>query len=209
MGWWRQHVVPRMADRLLDSEDVHRLRARACEHLRGDVLELGCGSGLNTGHYPPSVRSVAAIEPSDVAWRMAGQRVAATSVPVTRAALDGQHLQITDDSMDGVLSTFTMCTIPDLDAALSELVRVLRPGGSVHFVEHGRSDDARVARWQARLQPVNARIAGGCHIDRPIADHLRRSGLQVERLESRYDKGPKPFGFLYVGWATKPVSGVR
>ena len=203
MGWWRDHVVPRMADRFLDTDELHRLRAQVCDGLHGHVVEVGFGSGLNAQHYPPSVRSVAAVEPSDLAWRMAQTRIAATTAEVIRAGLDGQRLHLPDASVDSALSTFTMCTIADLDLALLELTRVLRPGGRLHFVEHGRSDEPRVARWQDRLQPVHGRLAGGCHIDRPIAEHLARSGLHVDRLDTSYGQGPKPFGFRYVGSACK------
>lgn len=203
MGWWTDHVVPRMADRCLGSGDVHELRARTCTGLRGDVVEVGFGSGLNSGHYPKDVSRVDAVEPSDVAWRMAQPAVARTHVHVERAGLDGQSLDLASASYDGALSTFTMCTIPDLNAALSEIVRVLRPGGVLHFVEHGLSPDARVARWQRRLQPLNGRVAGGCHLDRPIRDHIERSGLVVEELDTFYALSPRPFGYLYLGRATK------
>lgn len=203
MGWWRDQVVPRVADRALDTDELDRLRARACAGLSGDVLEVGFGSGLNARHYPPAVRVVLAVEPSDVAWRMAQRRLATAPVRVVRTGLDGQRLDIPDESVDAALSTFTMCTIADLDQALRELTRVLRPGGRLHFVEHGRSDEPHVARWQDRLQPLHGRLAGGCHIDRPIATHLERSALQVGRLETSYGQGPRPFGFRYVGTATR------
>lgn len=203
MGWWCNHVVPRMADRFLDTEELHELRSQACRELRGDVLEVGFGSGLNARHYPPSVTSVIAIEPSDLAWRLAQTRIAASPVEIVRAGLDGQRLALPDASVDSALSTFTMCTIPDLDQALRELTRVLRPGGRLHFVEHGRSDEPHVAEWQDRLQPIQGRLAGGCHIDRPIGEHLARSSLIVERLATSYGQGPKAFGFRYVGSGTK------
>ncbi len=206
MGWWRDHVVPRMADRFLDTAEVHLLRARTCADLSGDVVEIGFGSGLNVRHYPTAVRSVAAVEPSDLAWRLARPRVASTSTRIVRAGLDGQRLGLADDSVDAALSTFTMCTIPDLDAALGELARVLRPGGRLHFLEHGRSDQPQVARWQDRLQPVNGRLAGGCHIDRLLADHLGRSDLVVEEITTSYGEGPKPFAFRYAGFAIKPLA---
>ncbi len=204
MGWWQDHVVPRLSDRFLDTDELHRLRADSCAGLHGDVVEVGFGSGLNVRHYPSAVRSVSAVEPSDLAWRLAQPRIAAASVRVVRAGLDGAYLDLADGSVDSALSTFTMCTIPDLDLALQELARVLRPGGRLHFVEHGRSDEAGVARWQDRLQPVQGRFAGGCHIDRPIAQHLGLSDLQVERLETSYGQGPKVLAFRYVGSASKP-----
>jgi ubiquinone/menaquinone biosynthesis C-methylase UbiE len=203
MGWWTDHVVPRMADRLLDTPQIHDLRRRACVGLGGDVVEIGFGSGLNASHYPSDVRTVAAVEPSDVAWRMAQRRVRQAKVTVRRAGLDGQRLDLEPASFDCALSTFTMCTIPDLDAALREIVRVLKPGGSLHFVEHGLSPDPSVAIWQRRLQPLNKRLAGGCHLDRAIRDHVARSGLHLDDLETLYGMGPKPFGYLYLGRAVK------
>ena len=179
------------------------MRQRACAGLTGDVVEIGFGSGLNVPHYPPEVTAVWAIEPSDVAWRKAQARIAARDVDVRRAGLDGQALDLPAERFDSALSTFTMCTIPDLDDALAELRRVLRPGAALHFVEHGRSPDADVARWQDRLQPIHGRIAGGCHLDRPIGDHLERSGLQIETLDTFYEKGPKPFGYISLGSARK------
>lgn len=206
MAWWRDHVVPRLADRALDTADLHRLRERTCAGLTGDVLEVGFGSGLNARHYPPAVRTVAAVEPSDVAWRLAGPRLADLPVRVTRAGLDGQRLDLPDARFDSALSSYTMCTIPDLDAALDELTRVLRPGGRLHFVEHGRSEDPRVARWQDRLHPVHRRLAGGCHIDRPIAEHLDRCALRVEQVETFYNAGLKPLCFTFIGTAVKPAT---
>ncbi len=203
MGWWRQQVVPRAADKLLGVREVAVLRARTCAGLAGDVVEIGFGSGHNVAHYPAEVRSVSAVEPSDVAWRIAWPRIAGAAAVVHRAGLDGQRLDLPDESFDAALSSFTMCTIPDLDAALTELTRVLSPGGRLHFLEHGRSPDPRVASWQDRLQPLNGRLAGGCHLDRPIADHIRRSGLEIESLDTFYDKGPKPFGYCFLGTARK------
>jgi len=200
MGWWERQVVPRIVCRNR-SPEVTGLRARVCAGLAGDVIEVGFGSGLNVAHYPETVRGVWAIEPSDVAWKMAQPRIATGPVPVHRAGLDGQRLSMPDCRYDSALSTFTMCTIPDLDAALTELRRVLRPGGTLHFVEHGRSPDARIARWQDRLQPINGRLAGGCHLDRPIADHIRNSGWKIEQLDRFYLVKPSPFTYAFLGTA--------
>lgn len=206
MGWWSDQVVPRMVDLLLRSDDVDRLRASACDGLHGDVLEIGFGSGLNCVHYPAAVRSVTAIEPSDVAWRLAQPRIDDSPVPVVRSGPDGQRLGLPDLRFDSALTTFTMCTIPDLDQALHEVARVLRPGGRLHFVEHGRSVEPGVARWQDRLQPLQHRIAGGCHLNRPIAEHLSRSGLRLTQLEEFYDRGPKFLSYIYLGSAEKPAT---
>lgn len=203
MGWWTDQVVPRVADKALNTKRIPPLRDRVCQGLSGDVVEVGFGSGLNIAHYPPAVRSVSAVEPSNVAWRIAQPRVQTNRAQVVRAGLDGQRLALPTATFDAALSTFTMCTIPDLDAALKEILRVLKPGGVLHFVEHGRSPDASVARWQDRLQPIQGRVAGGCHLNRPIAENLSGSGLELEDLETFYEKGPKPLSYIYLGRAGK------
>ncbi len=201
MGWWGEQVVPRMVDVLLANAEVGKLRAQACAGLHGQVLEVGFGSGLNVPHYPPEVTGVTAVEPSDVAWRKARARIDAGGVDVRREGLDGQRLALPDASQDSALSTFTMCTIPDLDTALAEIRRVLRPGGRLHFAEHGLSPDAGVAAWQHRLQPLQVRLAGGCHLDRPIAELVERAGFRIGDLETFYAARPKPLGYVYLGWA--------
>src|SRR5690606_25317861 len=131
-----------------------KLRAQVCGGLSGRVVEIGFGSGLNVPFYPPSVQSVSAVEPADLGWKLAGKRVAAATVPIERAGLDGQSLPFADNSFDAAVSTWTMCTIPDIDAALAEVRRVLVPGGTLHFVEHGLAPDAKVQAWQHRLNPI-------------------------------------------------------
>ncbi len=206
MGLWRRHVVPRMVNVFCNTQETREIRARVCAPLKGEVLEIGFGSGLNAPYYPDAVTAVHAVEPSDTGWRMASARVAAISVPVHRVGLDGQSLPLDDDSVDVALSTWTLCTIPDAGVALAEVGRVLRPGGRLHFVEHGLSPEQGVARWQHRLDPIQKRLAGGCHLSRPIADLLTGSGFTIERLDHAYEKGaPKPFGYLYEGLAAGPA----
>ena len=202
MGLWEQHVVPRAVNVCCGTKQLREVRARVCADLAGEVLEIGFGSGLNAPYYPPAVTAVLAVEPSDVGWGLARKRVAATAVPVRRVGLDGQALPLPDASADAALSTWTLCTIPDGVAALREVRRVLRPGGRLHFVEHGLAPDPGVARWQHRLDPVQRRVAGGCRLSRPIATLLEDAGFTVERLRNEYEKGaPKPFGYLYEGVA--------
>jgi ubiquinone/menaquinone biosynthesis C-methylase UbiE len=203
VSWWREQVVPRAVDCFLGTAEVTKMRQRACAGLTGDVVEIGFGSGRNVEHYPPEVDAVWAVEPSDVAWRKAQPRIGAHGADVRRAGLDGQALDLPADRFDSALSAFTMCTIPDLDAALAELRRVLRSGGRLHFVEHGRSPDPAVARWQDRLQPIHGRLAGGCHLDRSIGDHLERSGFEIDSLDTFYSEGPKVFGYISLGSARK------
>ena len=213
MRWWNEQVVPRAIDALLGTGEVAKFRARVCEGLEGEVLEIGLGSGLNADYYPRTVERVLGVEPSDVAWHLAETKHHhAGGPPVVRAGLDGQSLEVADGSVDAALSTFTMCTIPDVGTALSEVRRVLRSGGALHFLEHGLSPDPGIARWQHRLTPLQRRVFAGCHLDRPVADLVRQSGLVVEEVEQLYLPPPVPFpvpaskvvGCLYLGRAVKP-----
>jgi len=167
------------------------------------VLEVGFGSGRNVPHYPAAVKRVQAVDPATVGRKLAAKRVDAASVPVEYVGLDGQSLPLDDGAVDHVLTTWTLCTIPDVDAALIEIRRVLRPGGALHFLEHGRSPDPKIAHRQDRLTPWQRRIAGGCHLNRSIDTLVANSGLEMTSLDQYYVKGPKVFGYMYEGIATK------
>ncbi|HMK12285.1 MAG TPA: class I SAM-dependent methyltransferase [Acidimicrobiales bacterium] len=203
MGWYSANVVPRITNIACGSKRMSPMRERAASGLSGDVVEVGFGTGLNVPFYPSAVARVMAVEPSDVSKRLAATRVAASKVPIDFVGLDGARLPLGDESADYVLSTWTLCTIPEVEAALSEVKRVLRSGGEFHFVEHGRSPDEKVARAQDRWTPLNMRIAGGCHLNRPILELLNASGLEVTRIDRYYIKGPKQFGYMYEGIAAK------
>ena len=208
---WDEHVVPRLADVSLRSPELHELRDRACAGLGGRVLELGFGSALNVRSYPATVTSVTAVEPSDVAWRLGEPRRRATRVPIERGGLDGQRLDQPDASHDAVLVTFSLCTIPDPALALREARRVVRPGGRLHVLEHGVADSERVRRWQRRLDPVQRRMAGGCHLSRDIPMLVAENGWQVETMESFALPGPavaRPWTYVHLGTATAVVGGV-
>ncbi len=207
MGLYREHVLPRIVDVACDVKEARTQRRRVCMGLVGDVVEIGFGSGLNVPFYPAAVSRVAAVEPADVGWKLAGKRLRATAVPVERAGLDGQSLPFPDDRFDCALSTWTMCTIPDVRAALGELRRVLKPGGTLHFVEHGLAPDgdAGVRRWQHRLDPLQKRLFGGCHLTRPIVELLEESGFVVSEVDRYYEKGaPRAFGANSLGVAQSP-----
>lgn len=201
MGIYGDHVLPRLTDALLGNREFARLRARVAAGLEGEVLEVGFGSGLNVPHYPPAVTRVHAVDPATVGRKLAAKRVAASPVPVDYVGLDGEELPLEDRSVDHVLTTWTLCTIPRVDQALREIRRVLRPGGALHFVEHGRSPDPGVARWQDRLNPLQRRIAGGCHLNRPIDELIAGAGLDITRLDNYYVGAPKPYTYMFEGTA--------
>lgn len=204
MGWWERRVVPHLVERTCGIPELADHRAAACAGLSGRVLELGFGSGLNCAHYPTTVREVAAVEPNDRAWRMARPRIEARGVPVVRSGLAGERLAEPDASVDHVLVTFTFCTVADVRTALGELRRVLRTGGEVHFLEHGRAPSPRVRAWQRRLELVQRRVAGGCHLTRDPSELLGEAGFEVRDLHTGYLPGPaftRPMAHLYRGKA--------
>lgn len=204
MSFYSDQILPRFVDHVLGGEAFAKIRHRVAASLTGEVLEVGFGSGLNVPHYPSAVCRVQAVDPATVGRSLAAKRVAACAVPVEYVGLDGQLLPLDSESIDHVLITWTMCTIPDVESALGEICRVLRPQGGLHFVEHGRSPDAKVARWQDRLTPVQRRIAGGCHLNRPIERLIAQAGFTMKRMENYYMRGPKPMGYMFEGLAIKP-----
>ena len=205
MGFYGDQVLPRFINLVCSARTVRELRQRACTGLRGRVVEVGFGSGLNVPHYPAGVTSVAAIEPADTGWKLAGRRVAAAPVPIERTGLDGQKLPLPDNSCDAALSTYTLCTIPDVSAALAELRRVLKPGGTFHFLDHGLAPDEPVRRWQHRLDPLQQKLFGGCHLTRPIADLVTEAGFTITDVDIFYEKGsPKIWGAASLGIAISP-----
>jgi SAM-dependent methyltransferase len=201
MGWWAEQMVPRITEKACNTTQMRPLRSRQCIGLDGDVVEIGFGTGHNIAYLPPAVRGLWAVEPSTLARKYAQRRIDAASVPITFAGLDGQALDLPDDRFDHAVSTCTLCTIPDPLAALRELRRVLRPGGRFHFVEHGRSPEPNVARWQDRLDPMQGHLFAGCHINRPIAQLIGEAGFTIERMDHPTFKGPRTLGYIYEGVA--------
>jgi SAM-dependent methyltransferase len=194
--FYREQVVPRLVALTCGAKGLAGLRARTAAGLSGRVVEIGFGSGFNVPHYPDAVERVLAVEPSATAFRMAGGRIDASAVPVEQVGLDGRRLPLDDASCDAALCTFALCTIPDVETALGELRRVLRPGGRFHFLEHGLSPDARVAAFQRRVEPLQQRLADGCHLTRDPLALTRAAGFRVEESEQRYGAGPRAWAYL-------------
>jgi ubiquinone/menaquinone biosynthesis C-methylase UbiE len=206
MGLYRDHVVPRLVDFACGSAGFDRWRAQAADGLAGRVVEIGFGSGLNVPHYPPAVDAVLAVDPARVARQLAEKRIAASAVRVEHVGLDGQEIPLDDESCDAALITFTLCTVPDPEQALSEVRRVLRSGGTVHFLEHGLSPDAGVARWQHRVEPLQRRLADGCHLTRDPTTLVEHAGFVMGQNEQRSVRGPKHWSWLTLGVAAKPAA---
>lgn len=198
---YRHQFVPRFIDLACGSPEMRVGRDRAAAGLSGVTVELGFGSGLNVASYPPEVTLVHAVEPSEVGRRLSERRIAESPVPIVFAGLQGESLVLHDDSCDSALCTFTLCTIPGVEQALSELRRVLRPGGRFHFLEHGLAPDEGVQRWQRRLEPVQMALADGCHLTRDPATLVRDAGFRLESVESAYMRGPKPWVYMTLGRA--------
>jgi ubiquinone/menaquinone biosynthesis C-methylase UbiE len=200
MGMYSDVILPRLCNLSMRNERLRPYRERVIGAAEGRVLEIGSGSGLNLPYYRPSVQEILALEPDPNLIKMA-RRVPHAEMPVNFIEASAETIPLDDSSVDTVVTTWTLCTIPGADAALSEMRRVLRPGGMLLFVEHGLSPDRGVRWWQDTLTPVWRRISGGCHLNRPIRSMIEDGGFRLDRIETGYMRGPKPMTFMYEGSA--------
>ena len=202
MSFYSERVLARLVHMSMQQETFEPYRRRVVAQARGKVLEVGVGSGLNLPFYDGATH-VIGLDPSTKLLSMA--HVAAAGIGKSIELVEGvaEAIPLPDQSVDTIVSTWTLCSIPDVARALGEMRRVLKPGGRLVFVEHGRSSEARVVRWQDRLTPLWKRIGGGCHLNRPIEQLIREAGFQVGQLETGYMKGPKPMTFMYEGAAQR------
>jgi ubiquinone/menaquinone biosynthesis C-methylase UbiE len=201
MGFYNDFVLPRLCDLAMRNRRLLPYRKRVVGAAEGRVLEIGIGSGLNLPFYGAAVREILALEPAPRLIGMA--RRAGARVPVAFIEASAQAIPLDDASVDTVVTTWTLCTIPDAVAALGEMRRVLKPNGRLLFVEHGLAPDKGVRWWQDHLTPAWKHLAGGCHLNRPIRNMIESAGFRVDRLETGYMPGPKPLTFMYEGSALR------
>lgn len=203
MGFYDEQVLPRVIDKMLGNDQMAKVRLPTVTRLHGTVLELGFGSGPNVPLYPDAVDRVLAVDPSIVGRRLAAGRIAVSDIPVEFVGLDGEHLPVEDASVDCVLSTWTLCTIPHVEVALAEAGRVLKPGGELVYLEHGLSPEPRVAKRQHLLNPLQNKVAGGCNLDRDIEALVRAAGFEIDHAKQFAIAGPKTMSWMYTGVARR------
>lgn len=204
MSFYHHHIYPRLIDLALSNRAYRKPRARALAPARGRILEIGFGTGINLQYYPSTVQRIEAIDPDLDLDRFSQPRIEASRIDVDFHHLDAEHLPFEDEQFDTVVSTLTLCSIPDVVHALGEVRRVLKPGGQFLFLEHGLAPDAAVARWQNRLAPIWKPIGGGCHLNRPMRELVAGTGLTVDPVQTYYLHGiPRFVGYMTEGVARK------
>jgi ubiquinone/menaquinone biosynthesis C-methylase UbiE len=201
MTFYQDRILPYLVHMAMRKETLVVYRHRVISAAAGRVLEIGIGSGLNLRHYGGTVKHVVGLDPSAKLLSMAAHAVKRQALPITLLKGSAEEIPLCDKSVDNVVTTWTLCTIPDVHHALAEMRRVLKPGGRLLFVEHGRSPDATVRNWQDRLTPLWKRIGGGCHLNREIGQLITGAGFRLERMDTGFMKGPKPMTFMYEGSA--------
>ncbi len=201
MGLYQDRVLPLLIHLSMRQRNLAAYRARVVPAAQGRVLEIGIGSGLNLPYYGTAVEQVIGLDPSPKLLAMAREAARRTSIPLELIESSAEAIPLYNRSVDTVVTTWTMCSIPDVQRALGEMRRILKPGGCLLFVEHGRSPDPRVRQWQDRLTPLWRRVGGGCHLNREIGKLIEEAGFRIERIETGYMRGPKPMTFMYDGAA--------
>jgi ubiquinone/menaquinone biosynthesis C-methylase UbiE len=201
MGFYSDIILPRLCDLAMRNKQLVPYRERVIGAAEGRVLEIGVGSGINLPFYRPPVREVLALEPAPRLVTMARSASHVTSMPVSFLEASAEAIPLDEHSVDTIVTTWTLCSIPQAATALADMRRVLRPGGKLLFVEHGLAPDEGVRRWQDRLTPAWRCISGGCHLNRPIRSMIEGTGFRIDRIETGYMPGPKPMTFMYEGSA--------
>jgi ubiquinone/menaquinone biosynthesis C-methylase UbiE len=207
MSFYNRFILPQVIELTMRQKNFAPFRERVAGAAHGRVLEIGIGSGLNFASYPSIVETVYGVDPSAELLDKASKRVNQVEFPVHLLEASSENLPLNDQGFDTIVITFTLCSIPDVNAALCEMRRVLKPEGELVFAEHGRAPDSAVIRWQDRITPVWKRIGGGCHLNRKMDDLIQAAGFRIDRLRAGYENfAPRPFSFIYEGSA-HPVAG--
>lgn len=208
MSFYENRILPHVIDKACSMGQVMKLRSQVVPRAKGRVLEVGMGSGINLEFYDPDrVEMVYGLEPSEGMRQKAQANLNRSSIKVEWLDLPGEKIPLKDNSIDTILLTFTLCTIPDWQAALEQMKRVLKPAGELLFLEHGESPDKVTCKWQHRITPGWKKLAGGCHLNRNIAELLKQGGFEIQELENLYiPRAPKIAGYIYKGIATIPKS---
>lgn len=202
MGVYERRLLPRLVDLAMRNKEATRYRTKTVPAAAGRVLEIGIGSGLNLPFYSSEVTHLYGLDPSPELLALAQRKRFDGPFPVEFVLGSAEGIPLERRSIDVVVSTFVLCTVPDATKALREAARVLRPGGTLLFAEHGQAPDAKVVSWQRRLDPLWSRIAGGCHLTREIDRLILEAGFRMAGLERNYAKGPRPFSYMYCGRAS-------
>lgn len=203
MGFYSQRILPYLIDWSLSDSSLIKYRQEVLASVEGEVLEIGFGSGVNLSYYPEHIRKIITVDVNPGIHALAQKRIQASSITVDHHILNGEKLPMADHTFNSVVSTWTLCSIENVEQALKEIYRVLKPGGRFFFIEHGLSNEPNVQVWQNRLTPFQKRIAGGCHLNRNIRQLVEKQ-FDIVRLEEFYaEKTPKILGYMYKGIATK------
>jgi ubiquinone/menaquinone biosynthesis C-methylase UbiE len=205
MGWYERKILPKLIEAACSQKPMRALRERYVTRASGDVLEIGIGSGLNLAHYGEHVCSITGLDPHAELTAKAQERANRLSTPVALLKISGESIPAEDASFDTIVCTWTLCSIPNVYAALREMRRVLRPGGKLYFIEHGRAPEPHIEKWQHRIEPLWKKIGGGCHLTRKADDLIRDAGFEIAELDSGYQPGPKIAAFMMHGVAQRPA----
>ncbi|RPJ50971.1 MAG: class I SAM-dependent methyltransferase [Chloroflexi bacterium] len=204
MNYYNRKILPKLMDSSMATPDLMRLRRKLLAQVHGQVLEIGMGGGHNLACYPPGIRQITAVDVHSELIQTAVDRAQQVGITVDYHPVSAERLPFAGECFDSVVSTWTLCSIPDVNQALEEIHRVLRPGGDIFFIEHGLSPDAKIRTWQNRLTPLQKFFSGGCHLNRDIPALLRDAGFTIKELQTFYLKDtPRISGYSFMGTASK------
>ena len=202
MRFYSNVIFPRLMDRSMAGTDLALYRRAVLGQVQGEVLEIGFGTGLNLPYYPPGVTQLTALEPNPGMRSLAQNRIQSTPIPIEWLSSSAESIPLPDQRFDSIVSTWTLCSVPNIDQALQEICRLLKPSGRFHFVEHGLSPDAGISTWQRWINPVQRVLGDGCQLIREFPELIEANGMRIVQIETQYaDSLPKVWGYLYRGIA--------